>query len=40
MWTDASPFPNASKFLNCQTTFLSRVTSISWGFSGPAWQFR
>ena len=32
------PLPKVLKFLNVQTTFLSRVTSISCGFSLPAWQ--
>ncbi len=34
----ARSFPNVLKSLRVQTTFLSRLTSINWGLSGPAWQ--
>ena len=34
----ARSLPKVLKSLKVQTTFLSRVTSMSWGFSGPAWQ--
>ena len=34
----ARPLPKVLKSLKVQTTFLSRVTSMSCGLSGPAWQ--
>ena len=37
-WAAAVLLPNTLKFLKVQTTFFSRVTSKSCGFSGPAWQ--
>src|SRR5260221_9409100 len=39
-WAAARLLPKVLKFLNVQTTFLSRVTSINCGLPGAAWQLQ